>query len=163
MRINLHENTPIKDWKKWRFIIVCFSIFLYCIPVLLACLFFIEAKAIVAGILTLALPAFLITILLRSFFRMVKSYAEFDDEKVTVVEFFAFRKKTTNIPRSELKQRKSESASYSPGRGLHTPRRFRQFLDFRYIVFRNAEGEYLFKILDTPEGNQWADKLMNNQ
>ncbi len=163
MRINLHENTPIKDWKKWRFIVVCFSIFLYCIPVLLACLFFIEAKAIVAGILTLVLPAFLITILLRSLFRMVQSYAEFDDENVVVVEFYAFSKKVKNVPRSEIKQRKSESASFSPGRGLHIPRRFRQFFDFRYIVFQNSEGEYLFKILDTPEGNQWTDKLMNNQ
>ncbi len=162
MRINLHEHTPIKNAKKGKIITICLSIVLYSIPVLLSYLFFVEAKAVVAGVLTLVLPAILMVVAFRSVFRMVQSYAEFDDEKVEVVEFYLLGKKLKNISRSEIKQLKKESASYSPGRGLHISRRFRQFFDFKYIVFYDAEGGYLFKILDTPEGNEWAERLMNN-
>ena len=161
MRIKLHEHTSFKNRKFWNVFVVCFFVLLYSVPALLACLIFVEAKATLAGILTLLIPAFILVVFARFIYCMSKSYAEFDDENVRVVEFYFFNKKEKVIHHSCVKRKNREFAFDVPGRRIHIPRLFRDFVEFKYIVFYDDDGEFLFKILDTPEGNEWADRLMN--
>lgn len=85
-----------------------------------------------------------------------------------VVECYAFRRKIKSIERNRIKHRESVYATQSPGRPNMT-RQTRTFMDILhyigiykngYIVFKDENGQYLFKILDCPEGQQWADELM---
>lgn len=168
MRINIHERTP-KDFKKMKLFLVLSGIVMCIMPVFLAFLFIVEAKAYLLAIITLVLPAVVIYLGLRSVFYMAQSYAEFDEEKVVIVECYAFRRKIKTIQRNVIKQRESISVTQSPGRTPAMTRQTRTFMDALnyigiykngYIVFKDENGQYLFKILDCPEGNQWADELM---
>lgn len=172
MRINIHEHTP-NDLRKMKITFIILGILLYSIPVLLACLFIVEAKAISAAVITLILPIGFIYFLFRSIFCMAQSYAEFDDEKVVVVECYAFHRKIKSVQRNRIKQRESIFVTKAPGRRPAMSVKVRTFMDalgsihngkgFNYIVFKDENGQYLFKILDTPEGNQWAEIVMKNQ
>lgn len=172
MRINIHERTP-KDLRKMIITFVILGILLYSFPVLLACLFIVEAEAISAAVITLILPIVFMYFLFRSIFCMAQSYAEFDDEKVVVVECYAFRRKIKSVQRNRIKQRESIFVTQAPGRRPAMSVNARTFMDvlgsihngkgLNYIVFKDEDGQYLFKILDTPEGNQWAEIVMKNQ
>ena len=168
MRINIHERTP-KDFKKMKLTLIFLGILVCSFFVFLACLFIVEAKAYLVAVITLVLPAVVIYLGLRSLFYMAQSYAEFDEEKVVIVECYAFRRKIKTIQRNVIKQRESISVTQSPGRTpamTHQTRTFMDALNYSgiykngYIVFKDENGQYLFKILDCPEGNQWADELM---
>lgn len=168
MRINIHECTP-KDFKKMKITFIFLGILVCSFSVFLACLFIVEAKAYLVAVITMVLPAVIVYLGFRSMFYMAQSYAEFDDEKVVVVECYAFRRKIKSIQRNRIKHRESVCVTQSPGRPNMT-RKSRDIIDilsivpatknFNYIVFKDENGQYLFKILDCPEGEQWADKLM---
>ena len=167
MRINIHERT--RDFKKLKLSLIILGVFMSIMPVFLAFLFIAEAKAYLLAVITLVLPEVLIYLGFRSLFYMAQSYAEFDEEKVVIVECYAFRRKIKTIQRNVIKQRESISVTQSPGRTpamTHQTRTFMDALNYigiyknGYIVFKDENGQYLFKILDCPEGNQWADELM---
>ena len=170
MRINIHERTP-KNFKRMKITLIFLGIFMSVMPAFLACLFIVEAKAVLLGAITLILPVVLIYLWLRSMFYMTQSYAEFDDEKVVVVQCYAFRRRIKSIERNRIKQKESVFVTKSPGRP-NMARRSRDIIDvlvilpiakklnYNYIVFKDENGQYLFKILDCPEGEKWADELM---
>ena len=168
MRINIHERT--RDFKKLKLSLIILGVFMSIMPVFLAFLFIAEAKAYLLAVITLVLPEVLIYLGFRSLFYMAQSYAEFDAEKVVVVECYAFRRKIKSIERNRIKQRESVLVTRSPGRIPAMTRKSRNFINFfgvvstvknfNYIVFKDENGQYLFKILDCPEGQRWADALM---
>lgn len=168
MRINIHDRTP-KDFKKMKLSLIISGMFMSIMPIFLAFLFIVEAKAYLLAIITLVIPEVLIYLGLRSAFYMAQSYAEYDDEKVVVIECFAFRRKIKSIERNRIKYRESVYVTQSPGRP-NMSRESRNLINFfgvafaaknfNYIVFKDENGQYLFKILDCPEGQQWADELM---
>lgn len=163
MRINLHDKTPRPAMKNYMkvllvYLLLCF----YGMFVFLACCIFIETDEIAVGVAVLVLPPVVVAPFALSMVGMGKSYAEYDGENVLVVEYYFFGEKRKNISRSEISSRESASTTFNcPGRRVFVPVKLTTFIEYRYIVFRNADGKYLFKILETPEGIEWADKLMN--
>lgn len=163
MRINLYEKTPASEIKPvLKVILIFLGVSAYGMPLLLAYCIFTETDKVLAGILSLVLPPLLAAVFIVPTFKMARSYAEYDEENVRIVDCYTFSEKEKIIPRTEIVSRENGvCAQYSPGRRYIFLRESRVFINLKYIVFKNSEGEYLFKILETPEGIKWADELMN--
>lgn len=163
MRINLHDKTPRPAMKNYMKVLLIYLLLsFYGMFVFLACCIFIETDEIAVGVAVLVLPPVVVAPFALSMVGMGNSYAEFDGENVLVVECYFWGEKRKSFSRSEISSRESSSASFNcPGRRIIIPIKLRTFIEYRYIVFRNADGKYLFKILETPEGIEWSDMLMN--
>lgn len=161
MKLNMHDHTPRRSLSRFQKVMFLLSaVLLYSIPVLLACCLFYYERNILAGILTLVVPIALVAVAAIPFVDMSRSYVEFDGDTVTVVDYYCFLKKEKRFNICQIDSTESLLANSFRMRGR---RMGYNFFTVRYIVFRDRNGRYLFKILETAEAKDWLARLQQAQ
>ena len=115
--------------------------------------------AIVASIMSRSIfPALIIlipTILIVTFvfvttIDMNKAYVQIEGNNITVVDYYFFSKKERCFKIDEIKTTEIVLGYSFRVRGYRY-----SMMGFSYIVFRNADNKYLFKIINCPETNEF--------
>lgn len=76
-----------------------------------------------------------------------KAYVEIVEDHVLVVDYYFCRKRERQIPLCRIAKAKSTCVPLHGYIGNYCGNHVRPF----YLVFRDAKGKYLFKIIDLPE------------
>ena len=151
MIFNTHNRTPkIKTNKTLKIMLsLCWS--------LMGALFLFAAIA--TSIMSRSiLPALIILIpvtLIVAFEIIVttdmnKAYVQIEGNNVTVVDYYFFSKKERCFKIDEIKTTEIVLGYSFRVRGYRY-----SMMGFSYIVFRNADNKYLFKIINCPETNEF--------
>ena len=126
-------------------------------------LFFAIAASIMSHSLLPALiiliPAILIvTFAIVTTIDMNKAYVQINGETITVVDYYLFSKKVRHFKFAEIK-----TAEIALGFSFRVRGYRYSIMGFSYIVFRNANNKYLFKIINSPETNEFFSKYFEIQ
>ena len=81
---------------------------------------------------------------------MNKAYVQIEGNYVTVVDYYFFSKKERCFKIDEIKTTEIVLGYSFRVRGYRY-----SMMGFSYIVFRNADNKYLFKIINCPETNEF--------
>ena len=81
---------------------------------------------------------------------MNKAYVQIEGNNVTVVDYYFFSKKERCFKIDEIKTTEIVLGYSFRVRGYRY-----SMMGFSYIVFRNADNKYLFKIINCPETNEF--------
>lgn len=84
---------------------------------------------------------------------MSKAYVQIDENNITVVDYYFFLKKERRFKNEEIK-----TAELHRGGSFHLRGYRHNMMGFSYIVFRNHNNKYLFKIINCPETNEFFSK-----
>lgn len=160
MVFNTHERTPkIKTNKPLKIMLaVCYgftgAFFLF--------------TAIATSIMSQSIaPIFLILVPLLSIAAiaiitqvdMEKAYVEIEGDRIRVVDYYCFRRKERTVFMHEIKNVKIVHGNSFAIRGY----RFGGHIAAFYIVFRDENNKYLFKVLNCPETNEYFSKQFEIQ
>ncbi len=89
---------------------------------------------------------------------MNKAYVQIEGNNVTVVDYYFFSKKERCFKIDEIKTTEIVLGYSFRVRGYRYG-----MMGFSYIVFRNADNKYLFKIINCPETNEFFSKHLEIQ
>ena len=89
---------------------------------------------------------------------MNKAYVQIDGENITVVDYYWLSKKEKSFTFDEIK-----TAEIALGYSFRVRGYRYSMMGFSYIVFRNADNKYLFKIINCPETNEFFSKYFQIQ
>ena len=153
MRFNTHDRTPRPKMSKLLKILFLINggllggVFsfsaVYCS---------ITVKSIVPAVVII-LPLLLIAVfVLIMIIAMKNAYIEVRADSITVVDYFVGRREKT-IPVQSISSAEILAGSSGRVSGFRFP-----FLS--YLVFRDCEGKYLFKVICTPERAQYFERYL---
>ena len=121
-------------------------------------LFFAIATSIMSRSILPALIILIPTILIVTFvivitIDMSKAYVQIEGDSITVVDYYFFSKKERSFNFDEIK-----TAEIALGYSFRVRGYRYGMMGFSYIVFRNANNKYLFKVINCPETNDFFSK-----
>ena len=89
---------------------------------------------------------------------MNKAYIQIDGENITVVDYYFFSRKEKCFTIDEIK-----TAEIALGYSFRVRGYRYSTMGFSYIVFRNDNNKYLFKVINCPETNDFFSKYIQIQ
>ena len=159
MIFNTHDRTPkIKTNKTLKIMLVlCWSLmgafFLF-----LAIATSIMSHSILPALIILIPATLIVTFAIVTILDMNKAYVHIDGENITVVDYYWLSKKEKSFTFDEIK-----TAEIALGYSFRVRGYRYSMMEFSYIVFRNADNKYLFKIINCPETNEFFSKYFQIQ
>ena len=159
MIFNTHDRTPkIKTNKTLKIMLVlCWSLmgafFLF-----LAIATSIMSHSILPALIILIPATLIVTFVIVTILDMNKAYVQIDGENITVVDYYWLSKKEKSFTFDEIK-----TAEIALGYSFRVRGYRYSMMGFSYIVFRNADNKYLFKIINCPETNEFFSKYFQIQ
>ncbi|MBE6610654.1 MAG: hypothetical protein E7634_08295 [Ruminococcaceae bacterium] len=157
MIFNTHERTPkIKTNKKLKaMLIFCWSLmggFFLFMAIVISIMSKSIAPALIIIIPVLFIGAFGIVLTLD----MNKAHVKIEGENITVVDYYFFTKKEKHYKIQEITSAKILLGSSLGVKGYRIPIMF-------YIVFRNNNNKYLFKIINCLDTEEFFGKYFELQ
>lgn len=151
MRFNTHDRTPRPKTKKSLKILFGFMTGLFLGTFLfMAVVCSLEINSIVPAVVILT-PTIIITALIAfDLTDISKAYIEIIEDKITVVDYNFSIKKEKNFLLSDISYSEILLASSMRVRGKRIGKG-----PFTYIVFRDKNDKFMFKVLYTPESKQF--------
>ena len=159
MIFNTHDRTPkIKANKTLKIMLVlCWSLmgafFLF-----LAIATSIMSHSILPALIILIPTTLIVTFVIVTILDMKKAYVQIDGENITVVDYYWLSKKEKSFTFDEIKTTEIALGYSFRVRGYRY-----SMMEFSYIVFRNADNKYLFKIINSPETKEYFCKYFQIQ
>ena len=154
MIFNTHDRTPkLKTNKTLKImLILCWSL----IGALF--LFFsiatsIMSRSILPALIILIPTILIVTFVIVTIIDMNKAYVQIEGNNITVVDYYFFSKKERCFKIDEIK-----TAEIAPGYSFRVRGYRYRMMGFSYIVFRNDNNKYLFKVINCPETNDFFSK-----
>ena len=147
MRFNTHDQTPRRQSSKQLKILFAVSLSFVGVCLLffaVVCSYY--AKSILPALIILlapGIPGMLFFVMNRD---MHMAFVEIMDEEIHVVDYYFGVKKEKMFLTSDIKTAESYWGGSLRIKGYRW-----NFGGMHYIVFRDGDGKYLFKILDLPE------------
>ena len=158
MRFNTHDRTPKPKTKKSLKILLGFTgglflgMFLF---MAVACSS--EINSILPAVVIL-IPSILLTaLIIFDLTDMSKAYIEIIEDKITVTDYYFNIRKEKNFFIQDIAYAEILRHSSMRVRGK------RYVNGFSYIVFRNKNDKYMFKVLYTPESEQFFANYIKQQ
>ena len=151
MIFNTHNRTPKIQTNKtlkimliscWSFMAAFFLFFAIATSVMSQSI--LPAVIILIPITLIAVFAIITTI------DMNKAYVQIDGESIIAVDYYFFLRKEKCFTIDEIKTAEIALGYSSRVRGYRY-----SMMGFSYIVFRNADNKYLFKIINSPETKEY--------
>lgn len=158
MRFNTHDRTPRPKTKKSLKILFCFLTGLFLgLFLFSAVVCSLEINSILPAVVILTPTILLTTLIAFDITDMSKAYVEIVKDKITVIDYyFNIRKEKIffiqDIAYAEILLHSS----------MHV-RGKRHGHGFSYIVFRDKNDKYMFKVLCTPESKQFFANYIKQQ
>ena len=163
MRIKMYGgNRPLTEkTKKFNktfknFLYVDLGMF-YAVFVLLAVAMILEIQFIFGAVLSIALPPAIFFVFWRYFNGMNMSYLELKGSNVIAVDYYIFSSRKRMFDANSIGYVKimSNLDRKLPGRSIGS-----RYWMFKYAVFYDKNGEYLFKyLLEFEEDYEWIEHL----
>lgn len=159
MIFNTHDRTPkTKTNKRLKImLILCWS-FMGAFLLFFAIAASIMSHSILPAAITLIPVTFIAAFVIVTTIDMNKAYIQIDGENITVVDYYFFSRKEKCFTIDEIK-----TAEIALGYSFRVRGYRYSIMGFSYIVFRNANNKYLFKIINSPETNEFFSKYFEIQ
>ena len=157
MTFNTHNRTPrIKDNPKLKALLLFEYGFAGAFFIFIAIVTSIEAKSILPALIVLLPLLLLATLMAISIIDMEKSHIVIDGDRIRVVDYCFCVKKEQIFSVCQIKWAEIVLGSSFRVRGY----RYRG-AGITYLVFRNEQNRYLFKLIYYPENKEYFEKLLN--
>ena len=126
-------------------------------------LFFAIATSIMSRSILPALIILIPTILIVTFvfvttIDMNKAYVQIEGNNITVVDYYFFSKKERSFNFDEIK-----TAEIALGYSFRVRGYRYSMMGYSYIIFRDTNNKYLFKVINCPETNEFFSKCFEIQ
>ena len=118
----------------------------------------IMSRSILPALIILIPVTLVVTSVIVSSSDMNKAYVQIEGDSITVVDYYFFSKKERCFKIDGIKTAEIELGYSFRVRGYRY-----SMMGFSYIVFRNADNKYLFKIINCPETNEFFSKHLEIQ
>jgi len=154
MIFNTHNRTPkIKTNKTLKIVLIsCWSLmgafFLF-----LAIATSVISQSILPAVIILIPVALTAVFAIVTAIDMNKAYVQIYGENITVVDYYFFSRKEKSYTIDEIK-----STEIALGYSFRVRGYRYSMMGFSYIVFKNADNKYLFKIINCPETKEYFSK-----
>ena len=151
MIFNTHDRTPkIKTNKTLKtMLILCWSL-MGALFLFAAIATSIMSRSILPALIILIPVTLIVAFAIIVTTDMNKAYVQIEGNNVTVVDYYFFPKKERCFKIDEIKTTEIVLGYSFRVRGYRY-----SMMGFSYIVFRNADNKYLFKIINCPETNEF--------
>ena len=151
MIFNTHDRTPkIKTNKTLKtMLILCWSL-MGALFLFAAIATSIMSRSILPALIILIPTILIVTFVIVTIIDMNKAYVQIEGNNITVVDYYFFSKKERCFKIDEIKTTEIVLGYSFRVRGYRY-----SMMGFSYIVFRNADNKYLFKIINCPETNEF--------
>ena len=151
MIFNTHDRTPkIKTNKTLKtMLILCWSL-MGALFLFAAIATSIMSRSILPALIILIPTILIVTFVIVTTIDMNKAYVQIEGNNITVVDYYFFSKKERCFKIDEIKTTDIVLGYSFRVRGYRY-----SMMGFSYIVFRNADNKYLFKIINCPETNEF--------
>jgi len=113
----------------------------------------IISHSILPALIFLIFATLIVTFVIVSSTDMNKAYVQIEGDNITVVDYYFFSKKERRFKIDEIK-----TAEIALGYSFRVRGYRYSMMGFSYIVFRNDNNKYLFKIINCPETNDFFSK-----
>ena len=110
----------------------------------------IMSRSILPALIILIPTILIVTFVIVTTIDMNKAYVQIEGNNITVVDYYFFSKKERCFKIDEIKTTEIVLGYSFRVRGYRY-----SMMGFSYIVFRNADNKYLFKIINCPETNEF--------
>lgn len=157
MVFNTHNRTPRKNntWIRIVLFIVYGLLIAFIAFVAIACSISIQSISLTLVIL---IPFLILALgVIISAVDINKAFVKVDGDTIIVVDYYFGVKKEKNFTRSEIKQTDISRGSFYP-RGY-----WLTGFGLSYIVFKDENSKYLFKIINLPEIKEFFSEYLENE
>ena len=110
----------------------------------------IMSRSILPALIILIPTILIVIFVIVTTIDMNKAYVQIEGNNITVVDYYFFSKKERCFKIDEIKTTEIVLGYSFRVRGYRY-----SMMGFSYIVFRNADNKYLFKIINCPETNEF--------
>ena len=159
MLFNTHDRTPkIKTNKTLKIMLIlgwCLNGALFLFAAIATS---IISRSILPALIFLIPIILIVTFVIVTTIDMNKAYVQIEGHNITVVDYYFFRKKERCFKIDEIKTAEIELGYSFRVRGYRY-----SMMGFSYIVFRNDNNKYLFKVINCPETNDFFSKYIQIQ
>ena len=151
MIFNTHDRTPkIKTNKTLKIMLISCWSFIGAVFLFFAIATSIMSRSILPALIILIPVTLIVAFAIIVTTDMNKAYVQIEGNNVTVVDYYFFSKKERCFKIDEIKTTEIVLGYSFRVRGYRY-----SMMGFSYIVFRNADNKYLFKIINCPETNEF--------
>ena len=133
-------------------LIACWS-FLGAVFLFFAIATSIMSQSVLPALIILIPIAFIVTFVVVSIIDMNKAYVQIERDNLTVVDYYFLSKKERCFKIDEIK-----TAEIAHGYSFRVRGYRYSMMGFSYIVFRNANNKYPFKVINCPETNEFFSR-----
>ena len=159
MIFNTHDRTPkIKINKTLKIMLISCWGFIGAFFLFIAIATSIMSHSILPALIILSPIAFIVTFVIVTTIDMNKAYVQIDGESIIAVDYYFFLRKEKCFTINEIK-----TAEIALGYSFRVRGYRYSMMGFSYIVFRNADNKYLFKIINFPETKEYFCKYFQIQ
>ena len=159
MLFNTHSRTPkIKTGKSLKALLIFSYSFVIALFLLLSTTLSLISQSIVPALIILIPVTFIAAFVIVTTIDMNKAYIQIDGENITVVDYYFFSRKEKCFTIDEIK-----TAEIALGYSFRVRGYRYSMMGFSYIVFRNDNNKYLFKVINCPETNDFFSKYIQIQ
>jgi len=154
MIFNTHDRTPkIKINKTLKIMLISCWGFIGAFFLFIAIATSIMSHSILPALIILSPIAFIVTFAIVTAIDMNKAYVEIEGDNITVVDYYLFVQSKKCFKIDEIK-----IAEIAFGYSFRLRGYRYGMMGFSYIVFRNDNNKYLFKVINCPETNDFFSK-----
>ena len=147
MLFNTHSRTPkIKTGKALKALLIFSYSFVIALFLLLSTTLSLISQSIVPALIILIPVAFIAAFVIVSTIDMNKAYIQIDGDNIIVVDYYFFSRKEKCFTIDEIKKAEITRGCSFRVRGYRY-----SMMNFSYIIFRNKNNKYLFKVICSPE------------
>ena len=154
MIFNTHDRTPkVKTNKTLKIMLISCWSFIGAVFLFFAIATSIMSRSILPALIILIPTILIVTFVIVTTIDMNKSYVQIEGNNITVVDYYFFTRKERSFNFDEIK-----TAEIALGYSFRVRGYRYGMMGFSYIVFRNANNKYLFKVINCPETNDFFSK-----
>ena len=154
MIFNTHDRTPkIKTNKTLKIMLISCWSFIGAVFLFFAIATSIMSRSILPALIILIPVTLIVAFAIIVTTDMNKAYVQIEGNNVTVVDYYFFSKKERCFKIDEIKTMENVLGYSFRVRGYRY-----SMMGFSYIVFRNDNNKYLFKVINCPETNDFFSK-----
>ena len=159
MIFNTHDRTPkIKTNKTLKIMLISGWSFIGAVFLFFAIAISIMSRSILPALIIPIPTILIVTFVIVTIIDMNKAYVRIEGNNITVVDYYFFTRKERSFNFDEIKTTEIVLGYSFRVRGYRY-----SMMGFSYIVFRNADNKYLFKIINCPETNEFFSKHLEIQ
>ena len=159
MIFNTHDRTPkLKTNKTLKImLILCWSL-IGALFLFAAIATSIMSHSILPALIILIPTILIVTFVIVTTTDMNKAYIQIEGNNITVVDYYFFSKKERCFTFAEIK-----TAEIALGYSFRVRGYRYSMMGYSYIIFRDTNNKYLFKVINCPETNEFFSKCFEIQ